>query len=194
MQNKMQQQQGSRDGHRDPEMKATLQKPFRVSSGEQPANYYRGFFISIFFISIFYKNIFSIWKFTEIYPGHPTAGRQGFIRKKKEKKLQIGPWGQSPGCGAAGPPGRPAAGRPALPPYIRVSWSPHPSFASLQFQKKEKRGREGERRSTAGFSSRRLQVTKILLRFTNSMIVCPDMSSNYFCCNFFVETVNQQLI
>ena len=35
------------------------------------------FFIFIFFISVFYKNIFSIWKFTEIYPGRPVAGRPG---------------------------------------------------------------------------------------------------------------------
>ena len=66
------------------------------------------FFIFIFFISIFYKNIFSIWKFTEVYPARPAAGRQGLERKKKEeKKLQTGPWGRSPGSGAAGPPGRP---------------------------------------------------------------------------------------
>src|SRR6185437_14501444 len=95
-----------------------------------------------------------------------------------------------------GPVARLPGGRPPLAgrllgdrlshPYIRVGWSPHPSFASLQFQKpRKKREREGERRSPAGFSSRRLQVTKILLRFTNSMIVCPDMSSNYFCCNYF---------
>ena len=56
-----------------------------------------GFFIFIFFISVFYKNIFSIWKFTEIYPGRhaagrpgpgrPAAGRQGLFRKKKIKKI-----------------------------------------------------------------------------------------------------------
>ena len=40
--------------------------------------------------------------------------------------------------------------------------------------KKREGGREGERRSPAGFSSRRLQVTKILLRFTNRL-----------CCNYF---------
>ena len=80
------------------------------------------FFIFIFFF-IFYKNIFSIWKFTEIYPGRPAAGRlglgrpaagrQGLKHKKEEKKLQTGPWGRSPGSGAADPPGRPIAGRPA---------------------------------------------------------------------------------
>jgi len=30
----------------------------------------------LFFIFVFYKNIFSIWKFTGIYPGRPAAGRQ----------------------------------------------------------------------------------------------------------------------
>ena len=79
--------------------------------------------------------------------------------------------------------GRPAAGRPALAarlqgdrlshPYIRIGWSPHPLFASLKFQKPRKK-REGGKRSPAGFSSRRLQVTKILLRFTNRL-----------CCNYF---------
>ena len=191
---------------------------------------------SIFFISVFYKNIFSIWKFTEIYPGRraagrpgpgrPTVGRQGLFRKKNTKNncrqvprtgrpaagwpaplaarlpggrlslpyIRVG-WSPHPSfaslqfqkkntknnCRQVPGTGRPAAGRPALPPYIRVGWSPHPSFASLQFQKQRKKEREGERRSPAVFSSRRLQVTKILLRFTNSMIVCPDMSSNYFC-------------
>ena len=84
-----------------------------------------GFFIFIFFIFIFYKNIFLIWKFTEIYPGRPAAGRpgpgrpvagrQGLIRKKKDnKKLQTGPWGPAARQRGGRPPGRPAAGRPAL--------------------------------------------------------------------------------
>ena len=118
----------------------------------------RGFFIFLFFISIFYKNIFSICKFTEIYPGRPAAGRpgpgrpaaplpggrdlaarqpggRGLSAKKDEIKLQTGPWGRSPGCGAAGPPGPPGC-RPPLAarllgdrlchPYIRVGWSPTP--------------------------------------------------------------------
>ena len=105
---------------------------------------------------------------------------------------------QSPCRPAAGRPGpgRPAAGRPAplaarllggrlSHPYIRVGWPPTPYLHHYNSRNKEKREREGGRRSPAGFSSRRLQVTKILLRFTNSMIVCPDMSSNYFCCNYF---------
>ena len=44
--------------------------------------------------------------------------------------------------------GRPAAGRPAQGdrishPYIRVGWSPHPSFASLKFQKPRKKKQGG---------------------------------------------------
>jgi len=94
------------------------------------------FFIFIFFISVFYKNIFSIWKFTEVYPGRPAAGRPGPGRpaaggrdlnaKKRRRKIadrSLGPvarqrGGRPPwpsGSGAAGPPGRPAAGRPAPP-------------------------------------------------------------------------------
>ena len=113
------------------------------------------FFIFIFYISVFYKNIFLIWKFTEISPGRPAAersgpgrpaaGRQGLFRKKNMKNNCR----QVPGTGC------PAAGRPAplasrLPggrlslPYIRVGWSPHPSFASLKFQKPRKK-REGGR-------------------------------------------------
>ena len=77
-----------------------------------------GFFIFLFFIFIFYKNIFSIWKFTGIYPGRPAAGRpgpgrpaagrQGHLWKKKlgENCAQV-PGGRSPGSGEAGP-GRPA--------------------------------------------------------------------------------------
>ena len=141
-----------------------------------------GFFIFIFYIFVFYKNIFSIWKFTGIYHGRPAAGRpvpaarqrggRGISEKKFAEKIARRSLGA----------GRPAAGRPALAarlqgdrishPYIRVGWSPHPSFASLKFQKPRKK-REGQRRSPAGFSSRRLQVTKILLRFTNRL-----------CCNF----------
>ena len=66
-----------------------------------------------------------------------------------------------PGSGAAGP-GRPVAGRLPPPALYKGLAAPTTSFASLKIQKKkEKRGREGGRRSPAGFSSRRLQVTKI---------------------------------
>jgi hypothetical protein len=89
-----------------------------------------GFFISIFFISVFYKNIFSIWKFTEIYHGRPA----GFIRKKTQKIIADR---------SLGPVARLQGGRLSHL-YIRVGWSPHPSFATLQFQKPRKK-REGGR-------------------------------------------------
>ena len=115
------------------------------------------FFIFIFFIFVFYKNIYLIWKFTRIYPGRladgrpepgrPAAGRQGLLCKYFRGKYCA----EVPG-GRPAPPGRPAVGRPALAarllgdrvshPYIRVRWSPHPSFASLKFQKPIKK-REG---------------------------------------------------
>ena len=102
------------------------------------------FFISIFFISVFYKNIFSIWKFTEIYPGRPAAGRQEIIRKKKTtRNCRQVPGDRSPGSRAAGLPGRPAAGRPAPLPLYKVLAAPPPSFALLKIQKKRKE-REGE--------------------------------------------------
>ena len=101
-----------------------------------------GFLISIFFISVFYKNIFSIWKFTEIYPGRPAggrsgpgrpaAGRQGLFRKKNTKN----------NCRQVPGTGRPAAGRPASHPYIKVLAAPHPPFGLLKIQKKRKE-REG---------------------------------------------------
>ena len=115
-----------------------------------------GFFIFLFFISIFYKNIFSTWKFTEIYPGRPAAGRPGpgrpaagaYPQKKTKKNCRQVPRAGRPVVGrpavGAGPHGRPAAGRPALPPLYKGWLIPHPSFASLKFQKPRKK-REGWR-------------------------------------------------
>ena len=69
------------------------------------------FFIFIFFISVFYKNIFLIWKFTEIYPGRPAAGRPGpgcraagANLQKKETKLQPDPWEPAARLGGGRPP------------------------------------------------------------------------------------------
>ena len=63
-----------------------------------------------FFIFVFYKNIFSIWKFTGIYPGRPAAGRPGSGRPGLLCKnfcsnncAQV-PGGRSPGCWATGSP------------------------------------------------------------------------------------------
>ena len=53
------------------------------------------FFIFIFFIFVFYKNIFSIWKFTGIYPGRPWPPGSGaagaFLKKNSRRKLRAGP-------------------------------------------------------------------------------------------------------
>ena len=116
----------------------------------------------------------------------PGSRAAGAYRQKKTKKIadrSLGPVARQRG----GRPSRAARllGGRLSHPYIRVGWSPTPHLHHYNSRNKEKREREGERRSLAGFSSRRLQVTKILLRFTNRMIVCPDMSSNYFCCNYF---------
>ena len=105
-------------------------------------------FFLFFFIFVFYKNIFSIWKFTGIYPGRPAASRPAaaagaFLKKIRGKNCAQVPGGRSPDSGAAGP-GRPAAGRSALPPLYNGWLVPHPSFASLKFQKPRKK-REGGR-------------------------------------------------
>ena len=100
------------------------------------------FFIFIFFISIFYKNIFSIWKFTEVYPGRPAAGRpgpgrpavgrQGLERKKKKKKIADR---------SLGPVARQRGGRP--PATLYKVFAPSPPFGLLKIRKK-RREREGE--------------------------------------------------
>ena len=128
-------------------------------------------FIFIFFIFVFYKNIFLFSKFRRIYPGRPAAGgpspgrpaagRQGLFCKKFRGKFAPGSLkDRPPGSGAAGPQAarqrggghRPAArqqgGRLPLR-YIRVWLPPHPSFASLKIQKKEKRGGVRERGEAA---------------------------------------------
>ena len=105
--------------------------PTRISEAHQrldSTSFSFGFFIFLFFIFIFYKNIFSFSKFTRIYPdrpaagrpapGRPAAGRRGFICKYFRKKIafrSLKDW--SPGSGADGPSGRPAAGRP-----VQASW------------------------------------------------------------------------
>ena len=68
--------------------------------------------------------LFSFSKFTEIYPGRPVAGRpgpglpaagrQGLFCKNFRWEFALRPLeDRSPGSGAAGPPGRPAAGQQA---------------------------------------------------------------------------------
>ena len=140
--------------------------------------------VFLFFIFVFYKNIFSFSKFTGIYPAAPLLGGRnlvaplrggrGFCVKTFAKIFTRKSLGAD----------RPAAGRPALAarlqgdrishPYIRVGWSPHPSFASLKFQKPRKKRDGGREAKPCRILERRLQVPKILLRFTNRL-----------CCNYF---------
>ena len=114
------------------------------------------YFLFQFFTKIYFR-FGNLQKYTSSAPllggRDPAARRQGLTCKKKTKKITDRSLGT--GRPAAGLPGRPAAGRPAPTgrpaagdrlshPYIRVGWSPHPSFASLQFQKPRKK-REGGR-------------------------------------------------
>ena len=144
----------------------------------------RGFFIFFYFYFCFLQKYIFDLKIYRNIPRPPrcraAAGRQGLLCKKfcSNNCAQV-PVGRSPGSGAAGP------GRPALPPLYKGWLVPPALICITKILENKKKEREGERRSPVGFSSRRLQVTKILLRFTNIMIVCPDMSSNYFCCNYF---------
>ena len=113
-----------------------------------------GFFIFLFFKFVFYKNIFSIWKFTGIYPGRPATGRpgpgrpaaglQGLCAKTFGQIIARRSVGGRPvGSGAAGP-GRPAAGRPALPPLYKGWLVPPPliCITKIPETKKKERGRE----------------------------------------------------
>ena len=104
----------------------------------------RFFLFFYFFIFVFYKNIFSIWKFTGIYPGRLAAGAAGaFLKKNRGENCAQVPRGRSPGSGPAGP-GRPAAGRPALPPLYKGWLVPPPliCITKIPETKKKERGRE----------------------------------------------------
>ena len=149
-----------------------------------PAGTPTRFFLFFYFLFLFFTKIYFRFRNLQEYtpaaplPGGrdlvaPLWGDRGFCAKTFVKifaRRSLGPVARQRSAG----PGRPAAGRPALPLLYKGWLVPHPSFASLKFQKPKKRGREGDRRSPAGFSSRRLQVTKIFLRFTNRL-----------CCNYF---------
>ena len=94
----------------------------------------RFFYFYIFYFRFLQKYIFDLEIYRNI-PGRPVSA------KKEENKLQIGPWGRSPGCGAAGPP-----------PLYKVLAAPYPPFGLLKIQKKRKereggRGRVRERQS-----------------------------------------------
>ena len=120
----------------------------------EPINRSGGFFIFYFLFSFFTKIYFCFRNLQEYTPAAPLPGDRdlvaplrggrGFCAKTFVKIFARRSLGA----------GRPAAGRPALAarlqgdrlshPYIRVGWSPHPSFASLKFQKPRKK-REGGR-------------------------------------------------
>ena len=128
------------------------------------------FFIFYFcFLQKIYFQFGNLQEYTPAAPlpgGRDLAARQrggkGISEKNSRRKLRADPWSRSPGSGAAGP-GRPAAGRPALPPLYK-GWLvllPLICITKITETKKKEGGREGERRSPAGFSSWRLQVTKI---------------------------------
>ena len=131
--------------------------PFPI---QQHCCFLGGFLIFIFSIFVFYKNIFSIWKFTEIYPGRlaagrpgpgrPAAGRQGLFSKKNTKNncRQVPGTGR-PAAGRPAPTGRPATGRPALPPLYKGWLVPPPLTCITKIPETKKKEREGERRSPA---------------------------------------------
>ena len=79
----------------------------------------RGFFIFLFFIFVFYKNIFSIWKFTGIYPAAPLPGGRDLAARQRggrgisEKNFVEKIARRSLGAG------HPTAGRPALAARLR---------------------------------------------------------------------------
>ena len=89
----------------------------------------------------------------------PVARQRGGRAPQAARQRGGRPW--PPGCGATGSPTL-YKGWLVPPPIICITKIP------------ETKKKEGERRSPAGFSSRRLQVTKIFLRFTNRL-----------CCNYF---------
>ena len=90
-----------------------------------------GFFIFLFFIFVFYKNIFSIWKFTGIYPGRDLAARQrggmGFCAKTLAQIIARRSLGAGrPAVGRPGPLAARLLGDRLSHPYIRVGWLPTP--------------------------------------------------------------------
>ena len=133
--------QGSRNGPTQP-------SPWREKLTQR---FFYFFYFSILFFTKIYFRFGNLQEYTpaaQLPGGRDLAARQrggrGFCAKV---------FAQIFACRSLGA-GRPAAGRPALAarllgdrlshPYIRVGWSPHPSFALLKFQKPRKK-REGGR-------------------------------------------------
>ena len=130
-------------------IRALPQVSDRETAGECDAVFLFLYFLFPFFL----KKIYLFWKFTEIYPGRPAAGRpgpdrpaagrQGLIYKKTRQKIAPRSLeNRPPGSGAAGP-GRPPAGRPVPPTLYKVLAAPHPLICLTKNPEKKKR--EGER-------------------------------------------------
>ena len=124
------------------------------------------FFLFLYFLFPFFTKIYfrlgNLQKYTPAVPlpgGRVLAARQrggrGISGKKSRRKLRAGPWGPvarqrggrpwPPGCRATGSPGRPAVGRPALPPLYKGWLVPPPLICITKIPETKKRGREGER-------------------------------------------------
>ena len=115
----------------------------------------RALFLFLYFLFPFFTKIYFRFENLQKYtPAAPLPGGRDLaarlpggrdLNEKKRKKIADR---------SLGPVARQRGGRPPLAarqlggrlyhPYIRVGWSPHPSFASLQFQKPRKK-REGGR-------------------------------------------------
>ena len=110
----------------------------------------RSFFIFLFLFSFFTKIYFRFRNLQEYTPAAPLLGDrdlvapQGFLCKNFCKNIcaQV-PGGRSPGSGVAGL-GRPAAGRPALPPSYKGWLVPPPLIyiTKIPETKKKEGGRE----------------------------------------------------
>ena len=130
----------------------------------------REVFLFLYFLFLFFTKIyFRFQNLQEYTPAAPLPGGQdlvaplrggrGFSVKNFAENLHRNPWRT----------GRPAAGRPPPPALYKGLVAPQPLICPTKNPEKKKRGggreRRGEgeakRRSPVGFSSRRLQVTKM---------------------------------
>ena len=100
-----------------------------------------GFFI--FYFRFLQKNIFSIWKFTEIYPGRPAAGRPGPGRPAAGRQGHF--WKKFRGENYAQVPrGRQPGGRLSHP-YIKGWLVPPPLICITKIPETKKREGRSER-------------------------------------------------
>ena len=117
-------------------------------------------FLFLYFLFLFFKKIYFYFRNLQEYtlavplPGGrdlvaPLRGGKGFSAKISRKFVKIFAEkpleDRSPGSGAAGPPGRPAAGRPPPPPlYKGLAATPPLICLTKNPEKKRKERREGE--------------------------------------------------